>query len=589
MLKRVLAGQVESQSDEDTNTETEFIIEPAPEEETHFLSQSILTMLVVIGLNAIALNYLRKLKAKYPVVAQYVQDATITTLIGVIAGSYLYITSQGEILSMIRGGYQDFFMIILLPLILFEGTINMHQKSFFRNIGAILGFAVFGTLIAICLTALGIYFVGYSKLIPEFKFTLTESFAFGSLISSTDPVSVLGIFKEMGADRNLYSLIFGESILNDAIAIVLYKTITEIFLDGFDGSLGYPLLHFCLLLLGSVLIGFVIGICCAFILKAYFGNNGNSVENQSTEITIMIIIPWVAYLIGEGFNLSGVVVLLFCGISITKYALPHLTPSGKKLTQNLYHTLSSASENLVFLFIGIGFFSFEHHWKKFNWIIFLLSFIIIIASRHIQVMLISRITNMFRKEKKIPKSHQMVMSYSGFRGAMAFALATNAVKTYEDNGVGSMMLTLTLVYASLTIFVQGSFLVPVLEYFGVRSISEESSYDGEDELNESHSWKRVRQSFGKVENLFAKYLLKSRNDNDDNSGAMQEFVDEENCNTDLPKKSPHFLSRTTEIEINTVRRSQTSRQSDIDLDAHIPRKEVRSAQGKPSSFLFTNE
>jgi len=75
----------------------------------------------------------------------------------------------------------------------------------------------------------------------------------------------LGIFKEMGADRNLYSLIFGESILNDAIAIVLYKTITEIFLDGFDGSLGYPLLHFCLLLLGSVLIGFVIGICCAFV------------------------------------------------------------------------------------------------------------------------------------------------------------------------------------------------------------------------------------------------------------------------------------------------------------------------------------
>jgi NhaP-type Na+/H+ or K+/H+ antiporter len=278
--------------------------------------------------------------------------------------------------------------------------------------------------------------------------------------------------------------------------------------------------------------------------------------------------------------------LLFCGISITKYALPHLTPSGKKLTQNLYHTLSSTSENLVFLFIGIGFFSFEHHWKRFNWIIFALTFFVIIASRHIQITLFSRITNLFRKENKIPKSHQMVMSYSGFRGAMAFALATNAVKTYESDGAGSMMLTLTLVYASLTIFVQGSFLVPVLEYFGVRSTSSDNSYEDEDELNESGSWKRVRQSFGKVENLFAKYLLRPRNENDENNEVMQEFVDEENCNDDLPKKSPHFLSKTTEIEINSLKRHQTHRQTNIDLDSNLKQKEVRSAQEKPSSHLF---
>ena len=58
-------------------------------------------------------------------------------------------------------------------------------------------------------------------------FSIRESLAFGSLISATDPVAVLAIFKEMNADKTLYSLIFGESIFNDAVAIVMYKTVSE--------------------------------------------------------------------------------------------------------------------------------------------------------------------------------------------------------------------------------------------------------------------------------------------------------------------------------------------------------------------------
>ena len=59
-------------------------------------------------------------------------------------------------------------------------------------------------------------------------FSLKESFALGSFISATDPVAVLAIFKEMDADVNLYSCVFGESIFNDAIAIVMYETVKEI-------------------------------------------------------------------------------------------------------------------------------------------------------------------------------------------------------------------------------------------------------------------------------------------------------------------------------------------------------------------------
>lgn len=117
------------------------------------------------------------------------------------------------------------FMILLLPPIIFESGYNMQKKPFFKNIGAILMFAFLGTFIAIMSSSTMFYLVGLTGIAPFMPFK--DSLAFGSLISSTDPVAVLAIFKEMKADITLYTLIFGESIFNDAIAIVMYNTVSK--------------------------------------------------------------------------------------------------------------------------------------------------------------------------------------------------------------------------------------------------------------------------------------------------------------------------------------------------------------------------
>ena len=128
------------------------------------------------------------------------------------------------------------FMILLLPPIIFESGYNMSKKPFFKNIGAILLFAFLGTFIAIISSSIMFYLASLTTLTP--KFSLQESLAFGSLISSTDPVAVLAIFKEMDADITLYSLIFGESIFNDAIAIVMYNTVSS-YKPGEDEPYGF--------------------------------------------------------------------------------------------------------------------------------------------------------------------------------------------------------------------------------------------------------------------------------------------------------------------------------------------------------------
>ena len=128
--------------------------------------------------------------------------------------------------NQIEKDFFNIFILVLLPPIIFESGYNLKRRIFFTNFGSILMYAFVGTGIAIVVTSLLIYMIATTGL--STPLTLKESFAYGVLISATDPVSVLATFKEIKADQNLYSLIFGESIFNDAVTLVLYDTILKI-------------------------------------------------------------------------------------------------------------------------------------------------------------------------------------------------------------------------------------------------------------------------------------------------------------------------------------------------------------------------
>jgi NhaP-type Na+/H+ or K+/H+ antiporter len=100
------------------------------------------------------------------------------------------------------------------------------KKPFFKNIGSIICYAIFGTLIAIVSTALMMYAITLTDL--SAKYTMLECFSFSALISATDPVSVLATFKEVSANKELYSLIFGESTLNDGLTLTFYRALVGI-------------------------------------------------------------------------------------------------------------------------------------------------------------------------------------------------------------------------------------------------------------------------------------------------------------------------------------------------------------------------
>lgn len=143
----------------------------------------------------------------------------------------------------------------------------MNKKYFMKNGGTVLMYSFLGTFIAVFSTSFMFWAFGEIGLAKQF--TWQEAFAFGSLISATDPVSVLAIFKEMDADHDLYAIIFGESIFNDAIAIVMFNIVMGA--DGSAETLGQEfaqgLLSFVVIFSGSIFIGGVFALLIAFILK----------------------------------------------------------------------------------------------------------------------------------------------------------------------------------------------------------------------------------------------------------------------------------------------------------------------------------
>ena len=115
----------------------------------------------------------------------------------------------------------ELFFNILLPPIIFHAGYSMKKRFFFRNIGSILTFAFVGTILSTFAVA-GIMY-GVTRIFTHLKSTMRfiDTLRFGALISATDPVTILAIFSDLNVDVNLYALVFGESVLNDAVAIVI--------------------------------------------------------------------------------------------------------------------------------------------------------------------------------------------------------------------------------------------------------------------------------------------------------------------------------------------------------------------------------
>jgi len=179
-----------------------------------------------------------------------------------------------------------------------------------------------------------------------------EALLFGALLSATDPVATLAVLGSLNVDAQLYALVFGESVLNDAVAIVLFQTFDALPSEAthFHVSLAQvlsALSRFVGIGLGSVVTGVVFGLAAALVTKRLVRK-----APPPAEVTIMLAVAYLSFIAADAAGLSGLMAVFFCGIVMSHYVQHNLSAEGRRTTHNVARTLAHLSEQLTFLYFG---------------------------------------------------------------------------------------------------------------------------------------------------------------------------------------------------------------------------------------------
>lgn len=285
-----------------TNTSTTTVIPAEPvlpdkgsAEEEHNSSMSIFFVLCVLALGILLIHLM--LQTNF----QYLPESVVIVFLGAAIGMIINLMSHQNIANWRKeeAFSPTAFFLVLLPPIIFESGYNLHKGNFFQNIGSIMVFAIFGTAISAFVIGAGIYLLGLAQV--AYKLSFVESFAFGSLISAVDPVATVAIFHALDVDPVLNMLVFGESILNDAISIVLTTSVLESnYATTTSEAIILGLNRFCLMFFASAGIGVVFALISALLLK-----HVDLRKNPSLEFGIMLVFTYAPYVLAEGIQLSG--------------------------------------------------------------------------------------------------------------------------------------------------------------------------------------------------------------------------------------------------------------------------------------------
>jgi NhaP-type Na+/H+ or K+/H+ antiporter len=418
----------------------------------------------------------------------------------------------------------------MVPPIVFEAALSIDKRSFNRHVVPIIIYAVAGTLIATCLTAVVVHKGSEYFLCETIPFI--EALLFGALISSIDPIAVLSVLSNMGMTDTdtIYVVIFGESLLNDGVAIVLFQTLVH-FLDENmtvdSQALVAAAIHFLVVALGSVLVGVGSGMLCTVYYWMMHGC-------QTALVEVLIFFCWalLPYYVCDGVEWSGVVAVVTTGfvmdltvVGQQRYDDPqeaserqqspasprerrrrkvfsregHLSVEAKTHVGFVAEVVATMMETAIFAYLGLFLINSRYHWSIFHTFIAIggccLSRAIMIPTLSFFANWITRIQQFEARWRynKLPqhsqeertalhgpnipagviidKNMQLVLWFAGLRGAMSFALVENIplydATTGEGTRVKSELKAMTSACIIFTVFFLGGSTYYMMDLLGL--------------------------------------------------------------------------------------------------------------------------
>ncbi|KAL3517490.1 hypothetical protein ACH5RR_020079 [Cinchona calisaya] len=398
---------------------------------------------------------------------RWINDSITALLTGLCSGMIILLTTKGKSSRILEFDEQLFF-IYLLPPIIFNAGFQVKKKQFFRNFMTIMLFGAVGTLISFCIISFGAKLLFASLDIGALE--LRDYLAIGAIFSATDSVCTLQVLNQDDTPL-LYSLVFGEGVVNDATSIVLFNAIQRVDLSHVNSKIAAQFVgNFLTLFVTSTLLGIVIGLLCAYLIKKlYLGRH-----STDREVALMMLMAYLSYVMSEMFKLSGILTVFFCGIVMSHYTWHNVTQSSRTTTKHAFATLSFVAEIFIFLYVGMDALDIEK-WKFASdspgksIAVSAVLFGLVLVGRASFVFPLSFASNFARKSKsdKFDLKQQVTIWWAGLmRGAVSMALAYNqfARSGHTQQPGNAIMITSTITVVLFSTIVFGLMTKPLVKF-----------------------------------------------------------------------------------------------------------------------------
>lgn len=347
----------------------------------------------------------------------------------------------------------DLIFFVFLPPLLFQGAFHMNLNSLLKQFWPVVCFAVPGVIVSTLLVGGVVGWLGGIS-------SMMVAILFGALISPTDPVSVLSLFKKVGAPEDLKTIVEGESLFNDATGVVLFTILLKALLEGQGFGFGQAVYEFVKVSLGGLLLGAVLGWIVFKIMR--------HIEDHLLENALCLVLAYGSFWLAEGMHLSGVIGTVMAGLMIGNYGR-RLSMSEKttKTVEIFFESIGFLINSLLFILIGL-----ELREVPAN-IMWMTVFVAIAA------MMIGRAAVSYsfywllnQVGTKRPKKWKHILFWGGLRGSIPIALLLQL----PNEGVLETWRPVLLVAGFSCVFfslvVQGITMGPLMRRLGIGGVEE---------------------------------------------------------------------------------------------------------------------
>ncbi len=317
---------------------------------------------------------------------------------------------------------------IFLPTLIFESAYNLNFRQLKGVLGEVALMAIFGLFLSTFIVAgLMHYFTGINWGV---------AFLFGALISATDPVAVLAIFKELRTPKKLSTMIDGESLLNDGTGLIVFNFVIKVVIGGTVALSSQLFINEGGNFVISLMKGLGIGLMLGWVFTYAIAKS----ESKGVQLTLSLILAHATFIFAEGIlGVSGILATMSAGLVVGNFGIRKLSSETRNLFAETWEFMGFVANSLIFLLLGMKFVQadFVSHWK----LVLISAGVVILIARPVSVFVSFFISNLFRGEgRKISFKYQIVVFWGGLRGAIA---ATAVLLIPEDFQYFSELLAMT--------------------------------------------------------------------------------------------------------------------------------------------------